>query len=147
MSIVLTVASPDNTAKTVVLVNKCCEEDEIMVDNHCTHLNETNVSAWSPVFTSEDGKGNIPVNFKLIIGDPNCGSTQQWTVLHYQNSLDQLQLLPSGILRHYAHQEVPKDNDYDIESAEMKHGILFYDYKPGEYCLDKVILFVKIYEP
>lgn len=44
-------------------VNKCCEPYEILVDSHCVHINETNETIWHPIFTSENGKSNIPVEY------------------------------------------------------------------------------------
>lgn len=66
ISIVL--CSPENKEKTIVSVNKCCAEDETIVDNKCTHINETGSTEWKPLFTDESGNDNVHVNFKLVIG-------------------------------------------------------------------------------
>lgn len=79
------------------------------------------------------------VLFRLVIGEPDCGSTQQWPVLHYQRSIDRLKLLPSGKLRHCVHHTVPDDNDFDVKPLDDELDRC-YDYEPGKYCLDKVSL-------
>lgn len=124
--------SPENQPEPVH-INKCCEENELMIDNRCTTINDTHMTLWQPLFTNEQGRTNLQVKYRFVIGDPNCGSTQQWTVLHYQKSTDQLHLLPSGVLRHYVHHHTPSD---DIE--EPDENTFHHDYNPGEYCLDKV---------
>lgn len=50
--------------KEKVPVNKCCMKNEIVVDNNCKLVNETEQEEWSPVFTSVDGKDNVQVDFK-----------------------------------------------------------------------------------
>lgn len=119
--------------KAKVPVNKCCPKNEIVVDNNCKLVNETEHEEWSPVFTSVDGKDNAQVDFKLVIGEPDCGSTQQWRILHYTNSIDRLILLPNGKLRHFIYHH-PEDSNFDITDEDL---IRNYDYNPGQYCLDK----------
>lgn len=35
------------------------------------------------MFTSYEGLQNMPVDFKFVIGIPNCGSLQMWPIYHY----------------------------------------------------------------
>lgn len=71
---------------------------------------------------------------RLVIGEPDCGSTQQWRILHYTNSIDRLILLPNGKLRHYIYHRTSESN-FDITDEDL---IRNYDYDHGQYCLDKV---------
>lgn len=74
---------------------------------------------------------------------PHCGPLQLWPIYHYQNSADKLVLLPDGKLRHYI-----KDPENVDDTFHMKHLTdndpdlvrpMFYDYQPGQYCMDKAI--------
>lgn len=76
----------------------------------------------------------------MIIGEPDCHSTQKWEVLHYAGSVDRLILLPNGKLRHYVYQHTEEHNDYDVKPVD-EELTRFHDYEPGQYCLDKVQLF------
>lgn len=51
----------ENTAESVVKVNKCCEKDELFIGNKCRSSQLSNESLWVPVFTSESGVGNVQV--------------------------------------------------------------------------------------
>lgn len=53
-----------------IRVNKCCELNELYVDNSCRHLNEANESAWTPTFTTLDGRINDKIHYKLFINIP-----------------------------------------------------------------------------
>lgn len=77
----------------------------------------------------------------MVIGLPDCGSTQRWPIYHYQNSSDVLSLLPNGVLRHYTHYAVPMQQDYYLEEGEVEDEdteSVYYDYPSGKYCLEKV---------
>lgn len=78
----------------------------------------------------------------MVIGLPDCGSTQRWPIYHYQHSSDVLRLLPNGVLRHYTHYAVPTLPDYLEGDDEMEEDTesVFYDYPSGKYCLEKVLL-------
>lgn len=55
----------------------------------------------------------------------------------YNQSPDELQLLPDGKLRHYIkHSE--DENDFQLKHLEHDEPPVFYDYKRGHYCMDKV---------
>jgi G protein-coupled receptor Mth (Methuselah protein) len=127
----------------LVRVQKCCEQDELMVDSRCVHGNETDTGVWSPMFTGEDGQSNVQLpGFKLIIGLPQC-PRQLWSIFHYSGSHDRLVLLPNGILRHYVTHpegvEITQENDLLQEHQNEEGDIQWhYDYRQGSYCLDKV---------
>ncbi|XP_043653177.1 probable G-protein coupled receptor Mth-like 5 isoform X1 [Drosophila teissieri] len=139
----------------LVLVNKCCEKFEIHVDHECQQVNETDY--FQPMFTSYGGEQNRPVNFKFVIGIPNCGSMQMWPIYHYAGSSDKLVLLDDGRLRHYTNAENEGDERRGIQSDyEEDIGVslepLYHDYDKGLYCIDKTtsstgeenVLFAKI---
>ncbi|KPU72740.1 uncharacterized protein Dana_GF23058, isoform B [Drosophila ananassae] len=144
--------SPD---PSVVLVNKCCEKFEIHVDNECQQVNETEF--FKPMFTSYEGLQNMPVDFKFVIGIPNCGSLQMWPIYHYLGSSDKLVLLGDGRLRHYTNAQ---DEDQEVNGVRTDYEEdivgalepLFHDYDHGLYCIDKAtsstgdeqVLFAKI---
>ncbi|XP_039491440.1 probable G-protein coupled receptor Mth-like 5 isoform X2 [Drosophila santomea] len=139
----------------LVLVNKCCEKFEIHVDHECLQVNETNY--FQPMFTSYGGEQNRPVNFKFVIGIPNCGSMQMWPIYHYAGSSDKLVLLDDGKLRHYTNAENEGDerrgiqSDYEEDIAGSLEP-LYHDYEKNMYCIDKAtsstgeenVLFAKI---
>ncbi|XP_032576959.1 probable G-protein coupled receptor Mth-like 5 isoform X1 [Drosophila sechellia] len=139
----------------LVLVNKCCEKFEIHVDQECHQVNETDY--FQPMFTSYGGEQNRPVNFKFVIGIPNCGSMQMWPIYHYAGSSDKLVLLDDGRLRHYTNAENEEEERHGIQS-DYEEDIagslepLYHDYDKGLYCIDKAtsstgeenVLFAKI---
>lgn len=47
-----------------VRVNKCCEENELYLDKHCTNIQDTNETLWQPVFTTEKGYTNQQVAYQ-----------------------------------------------------------------------------------
>ncbi|XP_018324370.1 probable G-protein coupled receptor Mth-like 5 [Agrilus planipennis] len=132
---------PKLPEKPVIAVNKCCESYEVMVKNHCTHINQTNETMWYPTFTSKDGRLLTGIEYKILNGNPDCGSTQKWPIYHYQNSSDVLKLLPNGVLRHYLFFEKENDEEKEEmkEEQENSKGLMFQDYVPGKYCLEKRI--------
>lgn len=122
----------------VVFVHKCCETFEVIVNSHCRHHNETDSNAWSPVFSDAQGHDNIQVpRFKLVIGVPQCGPRQQFSIYHLPSSPDRLVLLPNGHLRHYYLQNAHENSDR-LWEEEISADQRFYDYQQGLYCLDKV---------
>lgn len=51
-----------------------------------------------------------------------------------------MQLLPNGVLRHiYSHPIPNEEEDIGIEILDGK-DLLFHDFPPGQYCMDKVYL-------
>ncbi|XP_054264795.1 probable G-protein coupled receptor Mth-like 5 [Macrosteles quadrilineatus] len=140
-SCVCTANIPPPPKESLVEVNKCCERQELMVDGRCTRVEETNVTAWSPVFSDDRGQDNVQVKgFTLLIGVPKCYSRQQFPIYHIPGEADRLALLPNGHLRHYYLQ-----NQHDRAGAgelwerEISQEQRYYDYPQGFYCLDKVL--------
>lgn len=138
------------TKPDLVLVQKCCPEGQLMIDTGCRTINETTIELEESVFENK--------HFNIVIGIPRCGSTQHWTILHYPQSLDRLELLNNGFLRHTIFQEdftqevEEKEVHYSIDMKESdikdNHDIpslkgktkINYDYSPGKYCLDQIII-------
>ncbi|KAL1512810.1 hypothetical protein ABEB36_002334 [Hypothenemus hampei] len=119
-----------------ILIAKCCRPDEILMGAYCTLVNETNY--WSPLFTSENGQQNLQVDYRMVIGKPNCKHMQLWPIYHYRSSADKLRLLPSGVLRHFFDDQIP--NEFDLDNIDIaSENRLFHDYPFGKYCLDKRI--------
>ena len=131
-----------------IKVHKCCERYEAIVNGRCSTNNETEMTGWKPMFTTEDGRSNVQIpGFNLIFGIPQCGSHQLWPIYHYHGSSDQLVLLPSGMLRHiiYGHDTSKFTQDHDLLTEHHDvHGDPYrsFDYKPGTYCLDKVSIYI-----
>lgn len=77
---------------------------------------------------------------------PDCGlSATTRSVYHYKNSTDKLRLIDDGTLRHCIYHDRPEECDPLHEDNGGKE-LLYYDYIPGKYCLDKVIIQIhKIY--
>lgn len=132
-----------------VRVQKCCEQQELMVDSRCVHGNETDTELWSPMFTGEDGQSNVQLpGFTFIFGIPKC-PRQPWSIYHYSDSHDRLVLLPNGVLRHYVTHpdgvEVIQENDL-LQEHQNEDGDTqwHYDYQQGSYCLDKVSKMISI---
>lgn len=138
-----------------IVLAKCCELDEVLLDHSCVSLTEANeTQPWRPTFESED---NYPgskftvaqPNYVLKFGPPRCrGTENQWDVYHYPTSTDTLAILTTGKLRH----SVPDQVD-EIEKAKELYGTEFldvddnvqakaihYDYPFGHYCVDKAVL-------
>ncbi|XP_017062120.1 probable G-protein coupled receptor Mth-like 5 isoform X2 [Drosophila ficusphila] len=132
-------ASP-STDPNLVLVNKCCEKFEIHVDNECQQVNETDY--FQPMFTSYEGEQNRQVDYKFVIGIPNCGSMQMWPIYHYDGSSDKLVLLENGVLRHYTNAEDEQEERHGIqtdyeEDLPESHEPRYHDYDKGLYCIDR----------
>lgn len=141
-----------------LLIPKCCAGEEVLNrDAHCQHVNETGVDMWKPKFTSEEGnEPQTQPNYQLTNGSPPCERQQTWPIYAYPGSSDRLVLMPSGTLRHYARDKKSllesrganpytwtRYRDFELEGLEnLAHPDepRFYDYLPGEYCIDKAIL-------
>ncbi|EGI67200.1 PREDICTED: probable G-protein coupled receptor Mth-like 5 [Acromyrmex echinatior] len=147
------------SADTTVKIGKCCELEELLVDDRCTPLSETNETNWIPEFVKERDAvartGYVPSEprYELKIGRPRCDSDEhQWHVYYYPSGPDRLLILPTGVLRHYI-VDLAKgmdenrgvygvamlnvDDDYD---DDKEHATIHYDYPFGHYCADKVVL-------
>ena len=136
-----------------VLIAKCCEDKEVLLDSHCVPLVETNeTQPWRPEFENEDSyQGAKPVKeprYVLKIGPPKCRSNEnQWEVYYYPSSPDTLAMLTSGKLRHYIPDQVDEVEkakemygmDY-LEPEDVQAKAIHYDYPFGHYCADKAIL-------
>lgn len=132
---------PPPPKEALIAVNKCCERSELMVDGRCRHVDETNSTAWSPIFSDAQGHDNVQVKgFTLLIGVPKCYSRQQFPIYHIPGEADRLALLPNGHLRHYYLQNGGNDKSSDLWERDTNPGPdqRFYDYPQGLYCLDKV---------
>jgi len=145
-------------AGTTVNIGKCCEPEELLVDDRCTPLAETNETKWQPEFVTERGAvarrtGFVEPRYELKIGRPRCDSNEhQWHVYHYPSGPDRLAILPTGVLRHYIDLAKGMDENRGVYSVAMlnledddddddeEHATIHYDYKFGHYCADKVVL-------
>lgn len=140
-----------------VNIGKCCEPEELLVDDRCTPLAETNETRWRPEFvedrSSATGRGSlIEPRYELKIGRPRCSPDEhQWHVYYYPSGPDSLAILPNGVLRHYI-VDLTKGIDenrgaygaamlhLDDDDDEKAHATIHYDYQFGHYCADKVVL-------
>ncbi|XP_071563287.1 probable G-protein coupled receptor Mth-like 5 [Temnothorax nylanderi] len=150
-------------AGVTVNIGKCCEPEELLVDDRCTPLAETNETKWRPEFVRERDDaaqrrtGFVEPRYELKIGRPRCDSDEhQWHVYYYPSGPDRLAILPSGVLRHYivdlaksmdenrgvygvAMLNNLDDDDDDDDDGETR-ATIHYDYPFGHYCADKVVL-------
>ncbi|EZA51940.1 hypothetical protein DMN91_006984 [Ooceraea biroi] len=141
-----------------VNIGKCCEPEELLVDDRCTPLAETNETRWRPEFIEElepatGRRRPIEPSYELKIGRPRCGPDEhQWHVYYYPSGPDSLAMLPNGVLRHYI-VDLTKDMDEnrgvygaamsnldDDDDDEKEHATIHYDYQFGHYCADKAVL-------
>nr|AEM43037.1 methuselah-like protein 5 [Apis mellifera] len=139
----------------LISVAKCCEHNELLVDDTCTPLTETNETEWRPEFIEEvnDISKNklIKPNYQLKIGRPKCQSNErQWNVYHYRSGDDRLAILTNGVLRHYTTDLTKEKHEYSnvfgfdatssIDEDNFETVSIHYDYPFGHYCADKAIL-------
>lgn len=130
---------PPPPKESLVAVNKCCERTELMVDGRCRRADETNATAWSPIFSDAQGRDNVQVKgFTLLIGVPKCYTRQQFPIYHVPGEADRLALLANGHLRHYYLQNGANGNELWEDEISPEHR--FFDYPQGLYCMDKVRL-------
>ncbi|XP_014212492.1 probable G-protein coupled receptor Mth-like 5 [Copidosoma floridanum] len=136
-----------------IVLAKCCEEHEVLLDHACVPLAEANeTEAWRPDFESEDGyPGAKPPRLPRYLfkyGPPRCRSNEnQWDVYHYSSSSDTLVMLTSGKLRHYVPDQVDEivkakelyGTEF-LEPEDVQAKAIHYDYPFGHYCADKAIL-------
>lgn len=148
-------------SKTSVNIGKCCEPEELLLDDRCTSLKETNETEWRPEFVAESlrdaatGRSRfVRPRYELKIGWPRCSPDEhQWHVYCYPSGPDRLELLPTGVLRHYivdvtkganknsdnVYGAVMSDLDGD-EDDDVERATIHYDYPFGHYCADKAVL-------
>ncbi|KOB69855.1 Methuselah-like protein 5 [Operophtera brumata] len=95
-----------------VKINKCCENNELMVDSACRLAEQYNQSIWKPQFKTEDGKDANVKYYQFVNGLPDCESTQRRPIfiLGHPKSEDELNLLEDGRLRHLIHHEHSSDS-------------------------------------
>ncbi|CAK9822323.1 Probable G-protein coupled receptor Mth-like 5 [Anthophora retusa] len=147
-------ASADVKAN-LISVAKCCEPKELLVDDTCTPLTETNETEWRPEFVDEVNgisKNRPPTpNYQLKIGRPKCQSNEhQWNVYHYRSGEDRLAILTTGVLRHYTTDMTKKKHAHgsvygfdaldQMDQDDLETVSIHYDYPFGHYCTDKAIL-------
>lgn len=120
----------NTTLLDTITVKKCCPRNEIIVEDRCESVNDES-NAWIPSFS--DGSSTIePPQYDLDIGFPECKSKVVLNIYKSPKSSDRFVLLSDGKMRHYAQKDI---DDHEKSSEDNIHT---YDYKPGEYCVDKV---------
>lgn len=142
---------------TPVNITKCCEPEELLLDDTCTPLIATNETRWEPEFVQDRSRRvaskQRPV-YQFQVGRPKCSSNEnQWHVYHDAFGADRLAILPTGVLRHFAvhptkdpssskssgiHEFGPSNfhEFYEDDAVSVRHQ----DYPFGHYCADKAIL-------
>ncbi|XP_011644378.1 probable G-protein coupled receptor Mth-like 5 [Pogonomyrmex barbatus] len=136
-----------------VSISKCCELEELLVDDRCTSLSETNETKWQPesLMDQDAKKGLIKSKYELKIGRPRCNPNEhQWHVYYYPSGPDRLVILSTGALRHYVMNTPESMDEYrglspppsvnDKNDEDKEDGTIHYDYLFGHYCADKVVL-------
>ncbi|XP_068619000.1 probable G-protein coupled receptor Mth-like 5 [Battus philenor] len=134
-----------------VVINKCCESNEIMVDSVCRLIDKYNQSEWIPQFKTEDGKDKMVKYYKFVNGVPDCATTQQRPIFYFGKSEDELNLLVDGRLRHIIHHEHSTDSIKDDPSTNTYtlHGPIIipeikepssYIHEQKKYCMDKIFM-------
>lgn len=147
-----------STVDSKLSIGKCCEVEEVLVDDRCTPLKETNETKWQPEFTAKryPGKATPEVKYELKIGRPRCKPNEhQWHVYYYPSGPDRLVIRPNGVLRHYVNLARGKDEnggaydaaamnfddeDEDEDGQNDGYPRIHYDYLFGHYCADKAVL-------
>ncbi|XP_032664448.1 probable G-protein coupled receptor Mth-like 5 [Odontomachus brunneus] len=134
----------------VVNIGKCCESEEILVDDRCTPLKETNETKWQPEFAGEKSDSSkskfTEPKYQLTIGRPRCASDEhQWPVYYYPTGPDRLAILSSGELRHYivdwTNSMDEKRGVYGDATLSLEEpASIHHDYEFGHYCADKAVL-------
>ncbi|XP_076638577.1 G-protein coupled receptor Mth-like 5 [Colletes latitarsis] len=149
-----TVIAFANGKINLINVAKCCELKELLVDDTCTPLAETNETEWRPEFVEEKVNGisrsrQVEPKYQLKIGRPKCQPNErQWKV--YDTGEDRLAILTTGVLRHYTTDPTKKTNEnkgvYGLDSTvsmdedDLDTVSIHYDYQFGHYCADKASL-------
>ncbi|XP_049877724.1 probable G-protein coupled receptor Mth-like 5 [Pectinophora gossypiella] len=132
-------------------INKCCEDNELMVDSVCRLVEQYNQSAWIPKFKTEDGKDTKVKHYRFINGIPRCETTQQRPIFDLGKSEDQLNMLSDGRLLHLIHhkhstEDIKEDLSNNIYSIHENIALpeerepASYIYEQDKYCMDKILL-------
>ncbi|XP_012233602.2 probable G-protein coupled receptor Mth-like 5 [Linepithema humile] len=133
--------------KPTVNISKCCELEEMLVNERCIPLTEVNKTKWQPEFVKQANKAS-KVDYELKVGRPRCKPNEhEWTVYDYPGSyrLDCLLFLSNGMLRHYAKCTASENNsdavfDEDDHVKEYPNvQRLHADYPFGHYCADQAM--------
>ncbi|XP_052868339.1 probable G-protein coupled receptor Mth-like 5 [Anopheles cruzii] len=133
------------TTTSAVRVNKCCEKFEVVYDGKCTVATTVNATVWTPEFVGRKGERNVRVDYRFVIGLPDCGTKQKFNVYDYPDGYDKLILFTDGqlrhlILRHHSSHWGNIDNFLDedySDAGDESVPLLKYDYIPGLYCMDR----------
>ncbi|XP_050675333.1 probable G-protein coupled receptor Mth-like 5 [Leptidea sinapis] len=135
-----------------VQINKCCEENQVMIDRVCRLAELYNESVWIPQFYAEDGNKVKVKYFRYILGVPNCATTEQRPIYDLGNSEDKLNLLSDGQLKHVIHHEMYRDamtGDPLLTNSYGLHDVItipeirepsFYIHSQNKYCMDKILM-------
>ncbi|VVD01574.1 unnamed protein product [Leptidea sinapis] len=135
-----------------VQINKCCEENQVMIDRVCRLAELYNESVWIPQFYGEDGNKVKVKYFRYILGVPNCATTEQRPIYDLGNSEDKLNLLSDGQLKHVIHHEMYRDamtGDPLLTNSYGLHDVItipeirepsFYIHSQNKYCMDKILM-------
>ncbi|XP_063539118.1 probable G-protein coupled receptor Mth-like 5 [Cydia strobilella] len=134
-----------------VLINKCCEPDQIVVNSVCRLAKDYNQTVWKPQFKTEDGKEVQVKYFRYIHGYPDCETTQHRAIFYLSNlrkSEDELNLLSDGRLLHIIHHEPSADSVKEDPLMRIQGSIVIpseqqqasYTYVQNKYCMDKILM-------
>ncbi|XP_063627911.1 probable G-protein coupled receptor Mth-like 5 [Cydia splendana] len=134
-----------------VLINKCCEPDQIVVNSICRLAKDYNQTVWEPQFKTEDGKDVQVKYFRYIHGYPDCETTQHRAIFYFSNlrkSEDELNLLSDGRLLHIIHHEPSADSVKEEPLMRIQGSIVIpseqqqasYTYVQNKYCMDKILM-------
>ncbi|XP_063367471.1 probable G-protein coupled receptor Mth-like 5 [Cydia amplana] len=134
-----------------VLINKCCEPDQIVVNSVCRLAKDYNQTVWKPQFKTEDGKDVQVKYFRYIHGYPDCETTQHRAIFYLNNlrrSEDELNLLSDGRLLHIIHHEPSADSVKEDPLMRIQGSIVIpseqqqasYTYVQNKYCMDKILM-------
>ncbi|XP_061721545.1 probable G-protein coupled receptor Mth-like 5 [Cydia pomonella] len=134
-----------------VLINKCCEPDQIVVNSVCRLAKDYNQTLWKPHFKTEDGKDVQVKYFRYIHGYPDCETTQHRAIFYFNNlrkSEDELNLLSDGRLLHIIHHEPSADSVKEDPLMRIQGSIVIpseqqqasYTYIQNKYCMDKILM-------
>ncbi|XP_075982911.1 G-protein coupled receptor Mth-like 5 [Anticarsia gemmatalis] len=134
-----------------VKINKCCFENELVVDGVCRLLERYNQTVWTPQFKTEDGNDAKVKYHNFVTGIPDCATTQQRAIFDLPKSEDELNLLTDGRLQHVINHEHSSDNikeDPVISTFSLHDNIAIpeekepssYIHNQNKYCMDKILI-------
>ncbi|KAJ2944749.1 hypothetical protein O0L34_g1637 [Tuta absoluta] len=134
--------------QNAVKINKCCEDNELMVDSVCRLLELYNQTAWIPKFKTEDGNDAKVDHYRFVHGIPNCHRREQTPIYFLDKSEDELNLLVDGRLRHLIHHKHVDSTKQEPQITSLHENILIpveeepisFIYDHDKYCMDKIVL-------